>query len=249
MLVDSHCHLDFFKDLKPVVKRALEIDVKMMISCATNLDSIKSHIKIQKQFKEIQVCLGVHPADLLRMKKEEITKAIKLVEENSINCVGIGEIGLDYKYAKSNEEKKLQEDVFRIQIRIALQNDLPIVVHSRFAEEKAMEVLKEEGAKRVLMHWFTNSVKSVKIAKENGFFMSAGPITLSSGEALKVAKFMPEELLLLETDAPVAYLGKQSEPNWIKKVLEKISLEKDIKKEILTKTTTKNAFRLFGLGP
>src|SRR3989338_5481603 len=237
LLVDSHCHLDFFPDLKPVILRAKEHGVNSMVSCATGLASIKKHMAIQKEFGEVKICLGIHPVDFLKMKKNEAKKALLLVEKNASKCTAVGEIGLDNKYAKTVLEKRAQEEIFRLQVRIAVENDLPAVVHARFAEQKAMQVLKEEGAKKVLMHWFTNSIESVRIAQKGGYFMSCGPIIHSSKEALEIAKKIPQELLLLETDAPVSFLGRQSEPFWIKWVLEKLSGGNAAKMEVLAKKT------------
>ena len=247
LLVDSHCHLDFFPDLKPVILRAKQHGVSCMVSCATNLGSIKKHLLIQKEFVEVKICLGIHPVDFLKMKSADAKKALLLLEKNAPKCVAVGEIGLDNKYAKTVIEKKAQEEIFRLQVRAAIENYLPVVVHARFAEQQALQVLKEEGAKKVLMHWFTNSVESVLEAQKSGYFMSCGPIIHSSVEALEIAKKIPQDLLLLETDAPVSFLEKQSEPFWIKGVLEKMSGGKGAKMEVLAKKTTKNAQTLFGL--
>ncbi len=247
LLADSHCHLDFFPDLKPIIENAKKSGVGLVFSCSTNLDSMKKHLAFSSGFDMLKICLGVHPVDLLRMKKSEVKESLSLLEKSISKCAAVGEIGLDNKYAKTQKEKSLQEEIFRAQIRIAVENDLPVVVHARFAEEKAMAVLKEEGAKKVLMHWFTNSVESVKIAQKNGFFMSCGPIIHSSKEALSIAKEMPLGLLVLETDAPVAFLGKQSEPSWVKGVAEKLAKERGVKEDFLAKKTTQNALSLFGL--
>jgi len=247
MLVDSHCHLDFFKNLKPIVKKALLNNVNLMISCSTNTSSIKNHLNIQKEFKEIKICLGIHPGDFLRMGKNEVISGLKLIEKNIDKCSAIGEIGLDNKYAKTTSQKESQEELFRKQIRLSLDADLPVVVHARFAEKKTMEILSEEGAKKVLMHWFTNSLNSVKTATKKGFFMSCGPIIHSSKDALKIAKKIPLKNLLIETDSPVSFQAKQSEPFWVKDVAKKISSEKKMDFEELAEITTKNALNLFNI--
>lgn len=247
LLVDSHCHLDFFPDLKPVILRAKEHGVSSMVSCATGPVSIKKHMAIQKEFGEIKICLGIHPVDFLKMKKADSKKALLLVEKNLSKCAGVGEIGLDNKYAKTVLEKQAQEEIFRLQVRIAVENGLAAVVHARFAEQKTLQVLKEEGAKKVLLHWFTNSAEMVREAQKSGYFMSCGPIIHSSADAFGIAKKIPQELLLLETDAPVSFLGRQSEPFWVKGVLEKLAEGTGAKMEALAKITTKNAQSLFGL--
>ncbi len=247
MLIDSHCHLDFFDDLSPIVEKSVKSGVTTMVSCSTNLDSIKKHIQMQKEFKEVRVCLGLHPADILRMGEQQIKEGLLLVEKNVSKCTAIGEIGIDFKYASTPAQRALQEDVFRKQIQIAIKNDLSIVVHGRFAEERAMEILVQEGAKKVLMHWFTNFSKSVEIACNNGFFVSCGPIILSSKQALLVAKSMPLDNLVLETDAPVSFMGKQSDPSWIPRVLEKLATETGLQSAELAQKTTSNALKLFGI--
>jgi len=251
MLVDSHCHLDWFRRPEKVLARAKEKNVRAIISCATNSGAITKNLALAQKFAHgncrVFVCLGLHPSDLLRMQKNEIDSAILLVRENcnAKGVVGIGEVGLDYKHAETPAQKKKQKEIFSRFIGIAKEKNLPLVVHSRFAERGAMELLRNGGAENVVMHWFTNSSASVKMAEDFGFYYTAGPAVMHYKKAGEVTAKMGLENLMLETDAPVEFAGKKSEPAWIPGVAEKVSelLGADAK-EVVQKTGA-NCARVF----
>ncbi len=240
MLADAHCHLDLFKEPKKALKNALDAGVESVFSCSTNLESMKKHLGVFSGQKRLKIALGVHPADLLFLPESQLDEALSFLEKNVSKAHAVGEIGLDFKYAKTKEQKKLQEDVFVRQLSLALKNKLPVVVHARFAEKKAMELLLGLASRKVLMHWFTNSFESVKMASDCGFFMSAGPIVFSSPEAALVASKIPLDLLLVETDAPVAFEGKQSEPSWIPRVGQKLAQDRGVSFTQLAEKTGQN---------
>lgn len=242
---DAHCHLDWFDKPLDVIKRSLEKGVSSFFSCSTNLESMKKHLTLFSGNESIKIGLGLHPSDLLSLKENQVEEALVFLEKNIPKAHAVGEIGLDFKYAKSTAQRLLQEQVFVRQVELALQHGLPVAVHARYAEKKTMEILAGLGAKKVLMHWFTNSIESTQIASRNGFFMSVGPIIISSKEAREVAISIPENLLLLETDCPVEFLGKKSEPFWVEKVAKELSTAKETKPENIAKTTTKNYYSLF----
>ncbi|MFH1224945.1 MAG: TatD family hydrolase [Candidatus Diapherotrites archaeon] len=253
MFVDSHCHLDWFgEEAGKVLARAGEKDVRAVVSCATNPESIAKNLALAQKFSRgkcgVFVCLGLHPSDLLRMKKAEIEAGIESVRKNcgARGVVGAGEVGLDYKHATAPAQKKKQQKVFAEFIQIAKEKNLPLVVHSRFAERETMELLRKHRAERVVMHWFTNSVQSVKTAEDLGFFYTAGPAILHYADAAKVAAKMRLENLMLETDAPVEFAGKRAEPSWIPRLAEKAAELHGTKAAEIEKTTTKNAKAFFG---
>lgn len=251
MFIDSHCHLDWFDKPADVVARAARENVHAIISCATNPESITKNLALAQKFSRgkcgVFVCLGLHPSDLLRMKRTEIEAGIASVRKNcgARGVVGIGEVGLDYKHAKTPAQKKKQEKVFAQFIETAEEKNLPLVVHSRFAEGEAMQLLRKCGAERVAMHWFTNSARSVKTAEDFGFLYTAGPAVLHYAGAARVAAKMRLESLLLETDAPVEFAGKKAEPSWIPRIAEKAAELLGASTAEIEKTTTKNAKAFF----
>lgn len=253
MFVDAHCHLDWFPEPRKVVDDAAHAGVRAVISCATNPESITKNLALAENFSRgkcgVFICLGLHPSDLLRMKRAEIEAGIESVRRNcgARGVAGIGEVGLDYKHAKATQGREKQEKVFAEFIGIAREKNLPLVVHSRFAEKEAMKLLQRHGAEKVVMHWFTNSAQSVKMAEDSGFLYTAGPAILHYPDAAKVAAKMRLENLMLETDSPVEFAGKRSEPSWIPSVAEKAAELLGATETETAKKTTKNAAAFFGL--
>lgn len=246
MFVDAHCHLTFFKNIGEIIAEAVKNNVEVMVNCPNTLDFEQS-IELAKEFKEVRTCLGLYPCDVLKMNKEEIDKWIGFVKQDLDKCVGLGEIGLDHKYATTASQKELQEEVFVKQISIAKEAGLPVVVHSRFAERASLEVLEREQAGKVLMHWYTNSAKLCKRVVENNWFISVGPSILASEQTKKVVKGISLENLVLETDAPVEFGGKEARPAWIPKVAEKVAEVHNISIKEVEQQTTKNAKKIFNL--
>ncbi len=237
--------MDFFDDYKAVLKRAKNEGVGSVFSCSTDFSSMKKHAEFFLPLKEVKVALGIHPVDLLKMSDLQIKEGMAFLREKAPNASAIGEIGLDYKYGKKKSERDLQEKYFTEQVEIELENNFPIVVHCRYSEEKTFQLLELLGAKKVLLHWFTNSIDFVKMASKKNYFMSAGPSIFSQESAQKVAKEIPLDLLLLETDAPVSFDGMQSEPSWIPKVAQKIGQLKELSLTEVSKATEKNYEKLF----
>src|SRR3989344_2282276 len=245
MYVDCHCHLDWFREPALIAEEAGKKGVKAIITCSTSPESIEKHISMAGKIKGVNVCLGVHPCDLLLMPTATFNSAFSLVEKNIHKAVAVGEVGIDYKRADTPEKRGRQETVFVEFIELAKEHSLPLVVHARYAEKQAMKVLEKNGAEKVLMHWFTNSIESVKTAADLGYYFSAGPITIHSEEAAAVASKMPLENLLLETDAPVPFKGKQSAPSLIPEVAERIAELHSAESKEIMKKTTRNAKELF----
>lgn len=245
MLADSHCHLDLFKRPGPVVSRALKAGVERILSGSTSHVSIALNLGLSRRFPCVSCCIGIHPSNVLSMKESEIEKAFADAGENVGLCAAIGEVGLDFKHAASQEQRALQERVFKRFVSIAIEAGKPVTVHARYAESGCLDILEEMGAKKVHMHWFTNSKKTSARAVSLGYFISCGPIIFSDVPSAEVVKSIPLENLLLETDAPVPFGGKRSEPSWIPGVCAKVAELKGISTERVSEATGKNFLRLF----
>jgi len=249
MFIDAHCHLDRLQDsdLRTVLRAAAEARVEKAVSCSTNVLSIGMHLDIARDFEAVSVCLGIHPVDALSMPSAELESGKRLVEENVSAASGIGEVGLDFLHAKTMEQKKLQIETFAFFVRLAEKNRKPVAVHSRNSDNECLELLEKEKCKKVLLHWCTNSAETVQTASSRGHFMSAGPAIISGKGAAAIAKRIPLELLLLETDAPVRFSGRQSSPSWIPLVAQKIAELHNVSVSRVEDATTANAKRLFGM--
>ncbi|MFH1256428.1 MAG: TatD family hydrolase [Candidatus Diapherotrites archaeon] len=247
MFVDSHCHLDWFEEPEKIAKEAKEKGLGYIISCSTNLESVKKNLQLAELLGSVKIALALHPSDLLRMNEAEKAEAMQLINENISKAVAVGETGLDFKHAKTAEDKALQGTFFGKFIALAKEKNLPLIVHSRFAESKCIELLEREKCGKVLMHWFKNSEQTLPRLLKLGFFASIGPSVFTDAQAQKLAIELPLDRMLLETDSPVRFSGKTAVPAWIPKIAEKVAELKGVSAKEVAEKTTENAKRLFGL--
>ncbi|HXH04560.1 MAG TPA: TatD family hydrolase [Candidatus Competibacteraceae bacterium] len=258
MLVDSHCHLDrldltpFDGDLGQALAAAAANGVGHFLCVAIDLAHWSAMLERVRPYRNVSVSVGVHPSETLR----EQAAAEELVRRAAANprVVAIGETGLDYYYGKDSRAE--QQRSFRIHVAAAIAAGKPLIVHTRDAKEDTLAILKEEGAERVggVLHCFTEDWDMAERAMELGFYVSfSGIVTFRNAESLReVARRMPAERLLVETDAPylapVPYRGKSNQPAWVKHVAECLAAVREEPFEQLAATTTANYFRLFGHG-
>ncbi len=245
LLADSHCHLDQLSGPAEAVKRAGKEGVHAILTCATGPDSLEKTLSLGK-IRGVKIALGIHPSEALRMGGAEIEKAFKFVESNVSKCAAIGEVGLDFKHAKTDKERAVQESVFSRFISLARKHDKPVCVHARYAETRCLDILEREMAKKVHLHWFTNSAKTAARAVSLGYFISCGPIILHDEASATVVGKIPLASLLLETDAPVPFGGASSEPSWIPRVRGKVAELKGVSVAEAESSTWANFTRLFG---
>ncbi len=245
-LVDVHCHIEMLENLEELIAESLANGIKKIISSSVDLTSMEQNIEISQKFSEIKCCLGLHPSNVLSMNSKEIFNAIELLKTNINYATAIGEIGIDFKHAKTDLEKQKQIKVYKEQLLIAEENSLPVVIHSRYAEKKSLEILFEFSGK-VLLHWFDGSQNLFPKAAAKNYFFSVGPAVLFNQEYLQKALLIPLDNLMLETDSPVEFNGIKAKPFWVKKVAEKLAAEKNISFEELAEKTTKNAEEFFGI--
>ncbi len=249
MFIDAHCHLDQIGDerkLSKIIETAKQKGVLKMISCAGDYNSSIANIAIGKKFDCVLPCIGLYPVNLLELNEEEMNKAFKFFDSKlKLPAVaGIGEVGLDYKFAH-NEQREKQKEIFRRFIQLSNNHNKPIVVHSRRAQKPAIRLLEEEKAEKVLMHSFTESSKLMRRAVDNGYFVSAGlAITFNEEFATRIVKF-PLENILLETDSPIKFEGKQGFPEKIIDVAKKVAELKEIELETVEKHQEQNFNTLF----
>lgn len=247
MLIDAHCHLDSFEDKKQIIADAKEHGVTTLISCSTDLKSVKAHLMMKELFPEVKIALGLHPSDLLRLSPAEINEAMEIIEKNLDKAVAIGEVGLDYKHAVSPAQRELQEKYFLDFIALARKTEKPLVIHSRFASKEILQLLKLHFREQVLLHWFSGSASDVKEAISSGHYISVGPAVLQSIDAQNIAKDIPLSHMMLESDAPVSFQGKESTSRWIEEIAEKIAELKGATFKEVAETTSDNAKKYFKL--
>ena len=254
IFIDSHCHLDFpdyAEGASEIVRRANEKGVKYMMSISTHISKFTAIAAIAEQNENVFCSLGVHPHHAAELEEQFTENDMQALAKHP-KVVGIGECGLDYHY--NYAPKDVAEQVFRKQIRVCLETGLPLIVHTREAEEDTVQVIESERAGaplKVLLHCFSSSEKLADRGLELGYFFSfSGIVTFKKSlEVQAAAKKVPLERMLIETDAPFLapppYRGKRNEPAYVIHVAEKIAELKDISLREVADQTTKNFFSIF----
>ena len=251
-MIDSHCHLDhepLLSDLNNVIQRSKDVGIEKLLTISTSFESFSRVKEIINKDEIIYGTVGIHPHEANNdiIDKEFIVKSLK---ENK-KIIGIGETGLDFYYNNSDKEKQLKS--FKVHIEASIQSNVPLIIHSRNAEEETLNILNEYKNQKlkILMHCFTGSKKfAEKLLNLNTFFSASGIITFKNAIDLQnTFKFIPLDKTLIETDspflAPVPNRGKKNEPSFIDFTAAKLAEIKDIKKSELIKITTNNFNNLF----
>ncbi len=252
-LIDTHCHLDmpqFDDDREEVIARARDAGFEALITVGSDLAGSKKALDLAARHDFIYAAVGVHPHDAKDFSDETCHDLAAWAKDPKV--VAIGETGLDYHYDHSPRD--VQREVFRKQLLIAKETGLPVIVHSREATDDTMAILAESGISKGVLHCFSGDLKTAGRAIERGLFISlAGPVTFRKSSLLReVAKFVPDDYLLIETDAP--YLtpeprrGKRNEPVFLAETARFVAGLREISFEDAARITTLNAKRLFGIG-
>ena len=254
MLIDTHCHLDFKDfdaDRDGVIDRAVQAGVGAIINVASSIEGSLRAVALAKQYAMVYATLGVHPHDAKSVTDATIADLKALARQAKV--VAIGEVGLDYYRNLSPKEE--QVSAFKKFIHLASDLDLPLILHGREAGQEILEILKREKPKGVrgVMHCFSGDADFLKKCLDLGLYVSfTANITFKKADALRlVARDVPPERLLLETDAPFlapqALRGKRNEPAYLTHIVGEWSRLLDLSKEDIARITTHNASRLFKL--
>ena len=251
-MIDTHCHLDqppLIDNLTTIIKRSKDVGIKKLLTISTTVVSFEKILEIIKLDPIIYGTFGIHPheADKELLSKNEIVNNFK----NNKKVIGVGETGLDFYYNNSNKINQIKS--FENHIEASIDLKIPIIVHSRNAEDETYEVLskyKKDNLK-ILMHCFTGSSNfAKKLLNFNTYFSASGIITFKNSLDLQnTFRSIPKDKLLIETDspflAPVPHRGKKNEPSFIIFTLKKLAELRNIDQNELAKITTDNFNKLF----
>ena len=251
-MIDSHCHLDhspLFDNLNDILNRSKEVGIKKLLTICTTLESFKNIENILTIDDMIYGTFGIHPHETENNDVSKIT-IIESIKKNP-KLIGVGETGLDFYYNHSKKNKQIES--FKKHIEAAIEINLPIIVHSRNAEEETFNILNEykKHKPKILMHCFTGTYKFYRQMEElDSYFSASGIITFNSSKDLQnTLSKIPNNKLLVETDspflAPVPMRGKKNEPSFIKYTLKKLADIKNIDVSKMVSLTTKNFNNLF----
>ena len=259
-MFDSHCHLtsDALREEFPnVIARAQTAGVSHCLDVADTFDSARLAIANVQAEKRIwlRATAGIHPQNALQWNDDSPRELRELATQPEV--VAIGEIGLDWVYDDTHAQfpgasRARQIEVFRAQLEIARELNLPVVIHNREADDDILKVVEDFADVRGVFHCWAGSVEAATRALELGFYLGfTGLVTFKNAEAIReVARLCPLEKLLIETDAPylapIPHRGKTNEPSFLPFIAAKMAEVKDVSIEELIRVTTENALRLFG---
>lgn len=255
-LVDTHAHLNFpqfEKDMEEIIKTSQEEGVTTIINVGTDLAMSKTSVELADKYPFIFATAGIHPTDSPDIDIEKEVAGLKeLVEQHKV--VAIGECGLDFYRQENETERQRQITLFEKQIQIALEKDLPLIVHSREAWPETLEAIKKSGLKKGVFHSWTydTDVTRQALVETAFYFAFNGIVTFKNALSLQEsAKLVPTDRLLLETDCPFLspepLRGLRNEPSNVRLVGEKIAEIKNTTLLELAQTTTLNAKELFSI--
>jgi len=254
MLVDSHAHLDdprFDADRDAVLRRAWEAGVRKILTIGNGNgpDQMGCGIPIAEAYDWIYTSVGIHPHDAAKVEERHYSLMEDLSKPEKV--VAIGETGLDYYYDHSPRDR--QREVFRRQLTLAKDLDLPVIIHTRDADADTQELLTQQRPSRGLIHCFTSSPEFADFALSIGFFISfSGIVTFPGARVLAgIAQRIPSDRLLVETDcpylAPVPHRGKRNEPSFVSDTARFVAELRGISPYELGAQTSGNFDRLFAL--
>jgi len=252
-LIDSHCHLDFpdfGEELDEVVARAGRAGITHMVTISTHLSRFEAVKAVAERYPNVFCSVGIHPHEAGTEAEVTADELVRLAEHPKV--VGIGETGLDFYYEHSPRD--VQERQFRTHIDAARRTGLPLIVHTRDADTDTIRIMEEEhgkGAFPGLIHCFSASRELAERMVALGLYISfSGIVTFKKADELReVARILPEDRILVETDspylAPVPRRGKRNEPAFTAFTAAKIAEVRDITPAEIARTTTANFKRLF----
>jgi TatD DNase family protein len=253
MLVDSHCHLDFptlASELDQVIERARAAGIGRLVTISTRVRLFSQVHAITERFDEVYCSVGTHPHHAA--KEPDVTVADLVAATAAEKVVAIGEAGLDYHY--DNSPRDIQEKGFRTHIAAARETGLPLVIHARDADDDIARILEEESGKGIfpfVLHCFTGGADLARRGVALGGYVSfSGILTFKNSENLReIAAALPEDRILVETDAPYLapgpWRGKRNEPAYIVETARVLAESRGISPETVAALTTANFFRLF----
>ena len=253
-MIDSHCHLDhekLFKNIEHILKRSKDVGIEKLLTICTTFESFKKIKLLVNKHEMIYGTYGIHPHEA---KNDKVTSELIVneIKENK-KIIGIGETGLDFYYNHSDKNDQIIS--FEEHIKASLELNIPLIIHSRNAEDETLEIFNKykNNKLKILMHCFTGSKKFAEnLLTLGAYFSASGIITFKNSlELQETFKFIPLDKILIETDspylAPVPNRGKQNEPSFVKYTAQKLADIKKISNFELVKNTTFNFKNLFSL--
>ncbi len=252
MYFDSHAHYDdkrFEKDMYNVIELQKDFDVDFIANIGVDFESCKNSIKLAKKYDFIYATVGIHPHIVDELVDEDLNTLRKLAKEDKV--VAIGEIGMDLYY--ENSKKESQIIWFKKQLELADELNLPIVVHSRDADQLVFDIIKESNIRSGIIHCYSGSLEMAKEYVKLGFYIGiGGVITFKNAvKIIKVVENIPIENIVLETDlpylSPIPHRGERNESKHLNLICDKVAEIKNLDHEYVAKITLNNAKKVYNI--
>ena len=251
-LIDTHCHLNdeqYDADVTAVIERARSKSIVWLINIGYDVESSRKAIRQASLYPDVKATVGIHPHDASTLTKASLSELESLATSESV--VAFGEIGLDYYY--DNSPRDVQREAFSLQMKLAKELKLPVVIHSRDATNDTLEILREYAPLQGIMHCFSGSLETAQICMDLGLHIAfGGAITFKNAPRLrKVVEGVSWDRILVETDCP--YLspeplrGRRNEPAYLQYTLAKLAEIKQVSLEEAARISTENARTVFDL--
>ena len=249
MLVDCHAHLEELEEPEAAIQRAGRSGVRSIVAVGSDRESNRRVLSLSGRHGEVTVhaALGVHPR---RLEGRDLEQDLAFVEKNLGRAVAVGEVGLDFWLKESRKNplhRKRQEDLFRRLLSLGRDLSKPVIIHARGAWEECLRLVLEEQISKAVFHWFSGPPEILRELLDHGYLISATPAADYSEKHMSAIREAPLERILLETDSPVIYEGRRSEPADVVRTLQAVARIKEISEPEVANVTTKNAVRFFGL--
>jgi len=251
-LVDTHIHLyseEYRDNLNKIVNEAAEEGVEAILCVAEDLETCRKTIEVSRKFDGVFPALGMHPWTAIN-NYQELDEVVRYIVENIDEIVAIGEVGLDKKYDSGEKGWDRQVQVFRRMVEVALEYGRPLNIHSRRAAKDVLEILRVYNVEKAHFHWFTDDESILREVVSEGYYVSFTPSITYSKRMQRMARLVPINQLLIETDGPVPFYGelkgKLTEPKHVKLVLLKLAEIHGMEPEKLSDIIYSNFRRLYG---
>ena len=249
MLTDSHCHLyydNMKNNLREILTRANKLGVDRFICPSTNMKDVQECLMIAREYNNVYCSAGIHPHDTNNVSKNYIREIYELMKEKLM--IAVGEIGLDYFRNISSKETQIK--CFREQLKIAQEIKKPVIIHNRNSDKDMARILEEFPEVRGVAHCFSSDIDMAKKFLDLGYYISfSGNLTFKNSHLPEVAKQLPLDRILIETDSPFLspepYRGKPNEPARVRFVAEKLAIIFSLPLEKIAEITSDNTSAIF----
>ena len=239
-MIDTHAHLDEIQEIDRAIQRAKDAGIRGIVAVGMDLASNVTTLDLAEQFPDmVHPAIGYHPWSI---GTETIEKNLEFIQDNLAKCIALGEVGIDYKI---KVKKPVQWEVFSKVLSLAIQHNRPVIVHSRFSHQRSHRMVRDSGIQKAVFHWYTGSLEILEKILDDGYYVSATPALAYSPPHQAAMKAAPIERILVETDSPVEYQGKVSEPADLTMTLRELANLKNMESEEVQQITTSNAKQFF----